>query len=146
MRQVYGFRLNLTVSNYLEQNKTIRFASHQTRIVRDVYTTSAGIGATSGTGYLGETFYFMESGASWHGKIGEAQILVRFPQYRRIRAYHNSLDGKLPESVMRRRGTVLYDGFGKPHFGRNWILFKAKELKPTPSDNIYVRYHWQANP
>lgn len=61
--------------------KSVRFAAHGVRRVRDVYSQRVGGGLTVIGGRYArssEIGYILNTGASWHGSIGRTEIVVKF--------------------------------------------------------------------
>jgi hypothetical protein len=126
--------------------KTVHFAAGQTRVVRDRYKQGSGMAAALGTGYIGITYYTMHTGSSWKGRIGDAIVRVHFLDRRGpmhpislLTLPRHFYDDVRTWPDRSSRG-VYYAGFARPTVLGKTLVFHARNLKPTDSDDIALYY------
>lgn len=131
--------------------KAVHFAAGQTRVVRDTYEFAFSKGATSSDGYLNERVYVMHTGASWKGKIGRAELIVRF-QKGVIRAPLRLYPSRFvaqgePYTYQWWRtmpgGAVAWSGFAQPRAHGREIRFVRSNFEPGEADDIHVYYGFE---
>ncbi len=96
--------------------KEVAFAKGQTRRVKNIYTAPLG-GSAMGTNFFQ---YIVETGASWHGSIGDAVIEA-------------DISGLKPGTIF----TATPAGFVRKG---DRLIWHWPDFEPTPNMNIYVSW------
>lgn len=130
--------------------KTVTFKGKSDCIIRDVYTLKPGAQVTMENGMYRQTSYVLHTGASWHGPIGKADIIIKFapdvePVPIKVRALNS-----LPERDLQHlkwsklpAGTVVYEGPCTPKVKGQTMVFEKGAFEPSKKDDIRVYYAWK---
>jgi WD40 repeat protein len=124
--------------------KTVRFAAHGRRTVRDLYTTEVGF-AETGHGREYRASYVLQTGASWHGRIGRTEVIVTFER-RGMRAPLRPAPARQVEGAWsgpdrdwsKEQGRVFYVGPCKPRVRGSSLVFVRKNWRPTSASDIHL--------
>jgi hypothetical protein len=127
--------------------KTVTFKANSDCVIRDVYTLPPGAQMTSENGSYQQTYYVLHTGASWHGPIGRAEIIVSFaPGVVQAPIQLKALNS-LPDKDLQRlkwsefpQGTVIYEGPCVPKLDRNSLRFVRASFRPTKNDDLHLYY------
>lgn len=127
--------------------KVVTFKANSDSVIRDVYTLPPGAQATSENGLYWQTGYVMHTGASWHGPIERAEIIVNMgPDVVKAPIQLKALNS-LPEKKIEHlkwstlpEGTVIYDGLCCPKVDGNTLRFVRTNFRPTTNDDIHLCY------
>jgi hypothetical protein len=130
--------------------KTVTFKANSDCVIRDLYTLPPGAQVTSENGMYQQTYYVLHTGASWHGPIGRAEIIVNFAPGVvhapiQLKAM-NSLSDKSLEHLKWSElpeGTVIYEGPCAPKLDANNLRFVRANFLPTKSDDIHLYYAYR---
>ncbi len=131
--------------------KTVTFKANSDSTIRDVYTLPPGQQVTSENGGYQQTYYVLHTGASWHGPIERAEIVVNFdaklvkPPI--VLKPIKSLPGKTLENLKWSTlpaSTVIYDAGGvEPKVNGTSLIFLRTNFKPTKNDDIHLYYGYR---
>lgn len=127
--------------------KHVRFGRGQVRLVEDSYASELGSGGTSSfltkqdNAYIKNAHYAMYSGASWHGTIARAKVVVDMSHYKPHWHPRITNMGDIDPwgdywSDPAHGPIVLASGFSKPRVSGSKVTFYAENLKPTGDDDI----------
>jgi hypothetical protein len=127
--------------------KTVTFKANSDCVIRDVYTLPPGAQMTSENGSYQQTYYVLHTGASWHGPIGRAEIIITFaPQVVSTPIQLKALNS-LPDKDLQHlkwselpKGTIIYEGSCTPKLDGNSLHFVRASFRPTKSDDIHLYY------
>lgn len=130
--------------------KNVTFKANKDCAIRDVYTVPPGAQVTNENGMYQQTSYVLHTGASWHGPIGRAEVVVNFDpavigapiklkalSSLPVKKFYELKWSTLPA------GTVIYDGPCPPKLEGNTIRFIATNLKPTEKDDVHLYYAYR---
>lgn len=127
--------------------KTVTFKANSDCVIRDVYTLPPGAQVTNENGLYQQTSYVLHTGASWHGPIGRAEIIVNFapnlvskPMVARF--LYNTLPSDMKWSTLPPL-TILYEGLSQPKVEKNTLHFIRTNFKPTKQDDIHLYYGYK---
>lgn len=127
--------------------KTVTFKANSDSVIRDVYTLPPGAQVTSENGLYQQTYYVLHTGASWHGPIGRAEIIVNFDPATIHAPIHLTALGSLPKHSLEflkwstlPEGTIIYEGPSLPKLEGNSLRFVRTNFLPTTSDDIHLYY------
>src|SRR5262249_5131949 len=105
---------------------------------------------TNENGLFMQTYYVLHTGASWHGPIGRAAVLVNFAPGTlkgpiRMMPINTLSEMKLqslkwPTLPAR---TVVYEGPCKPVVQGRTLRFVRAEFRPEKKDDIHLHYAWR---
>jgi len=130
--------------------KTVNFKANKDCAIRDVYTLMPGAQVTNENGMYQQTSYVLHTGASWHGPIGRAEIIVNFDPAViggpiKLKAYSSLPVKKFYELKWSTlpAGTVIYDGPCAPKLEGNTLRFVVNNLKPTKKDDVHLYYAYR---
>jgi len=127
--------------------KVVHFGRGQTVRVRDVYSTVVGVRSGGYPGYSGpfySTSYVLDTGASWAGNIGRAEIVVHMkrPGQSPVRLASYVAAGKPdPYSIpwpKFPKGTVLWQGPCQPVLKGDTFRFVRSNFEPTEQDDVQL--------
>ncbi len=127
--------------------KSVTFKAKSDCEVRDKYSLPPGAQVTSENGLYQQTYYVLHTGASWHGPIGKAEIVVKFapntvPAPIELKAV-SSLPGQSIDHLKWSSlppGTVIYSGPSTPTLEGNTLRFVRTSFKPTINDDVHLYY------
>ncbi len=127
--------------------KAVAFRRGETKRVRVAYDASGDSQAKDG--FLRKASYTLHTGASWHGPIGFAEVIVRAPSSvlkGRLRPMAD--DGvKSPDDLNWLRlpaGTIVWSGFAKPTVHERELRFVRSRFDPTKEDDVDLTYGFTA--
>ena len=131
--------------------KTVSFGANATRHVRDVYTVPVGGQITEHSGSYSQAFYVLRTGASWHGAIGRATVIVTFQPGAIHTPLHlvrlSTIPGNNPAAWTgwnkTRPGTVVYRGPSTPTVQGRTLTFVRTNLKPAYLDDILLYFGYR---
>lgn len=127
--------------------KQVHFGAGQTVRVRDVYRTVVGAQVSGLQNFRGETlstYYVLNTGASWAGKIGRAEVDVTFkrPQLRNIHLVsYDSIGSPNPYNInwpKLRANDVVWRGPSRPSLDGNTLRFVRTDFKPAYKDDVLL--------
>ena len=126
--------------------KTVHFAAHQTRVIRDSYSQKLGGGTTSSpyrslnVSSIWDVAYEMDTGASWLGKIGSAIVRVEMPfavkKSRPFPGRGNPYEYKRWSWLGPRQ--VMYQGFSRAVSHGRALEFSKTNFKPSEDSDVHV--------
>lgn len=130
--------------------KKVNFKANSDCVIRDVYTLPPGAQVTNENGLYQQTSYVLHTGASWHGPIGRAEIIVTFApdvvaapiQLRAKNSLPDKDFYKLKWSTLP-KGTIIYEGLSVPKVEKNTLRFVRANFKPTKSDDVHLYYAYR---
>jgi hypothetical protein len=133
--------------------KTVTFKANSDCIIRDVYSLPPGAQVTSENGMYQQTSYVLHTGASWHGPIGRAEIIVKFApdvvqapiQLKAMSSLTNHSLEHLKWSTFP-KGTVIYEGPSTPSLDGNTLRFVRTNVVPTKKDDVHLYYGFRMLP
>lgn len=123
--------------------KDVAFRRGATRTVRVAYDADGG-GATASPKYVREAAYVLHTGASWHGPIGHAEVVVRFAKgtlggpIRLVRLKGKTTGYDLTDWAKRPKGAVVWKGYAKPTVHGREIRFVRRSFEPKRADDVSV--------
>jgi len=133
--------------------KTVTFGKGQTLTVRDTFSADFGFGLTR-NGAAERRRYIMSTGASWKGKIGTAEVIVRFAKGLvpgQMRPY--SLAKLMPKKddngfsykgwPSLPKGAIVWTGFATPTVSGNQLRFFRRDFEPTKKSDIDLYFGWK---
>jgi len=127
--------------------KTVTFKANSDCIIRDVYTLPPGRQLTNENGAYQQTSYTLQTGASWHGPIGKADIVFHFAPELVPKGIHLKALKSLPEPDLQHlkwsqmpEGTVIYDGVSEARLAADTVSFAKSNFRPTTKDDIHLYY------
>jgi hypothetical protein len=130
--------------------KTVTFKPKSDCIIRDVYTVKPGAQVTNENGLYRQTSYVLHTGASWHGPIGKAEIIVTFapdavPEEILLKPFSSLTEKRLQDLKwsLLPRGTVIYDGLGEPKLAGRTLTYVRTNFKPDKKDDLHLYYGWK---
>lgn len=131
--------------------KTVNFKAKSDCLIRDLYTLPPGGQVTNENGLYKQTSYVLHTGASWHGPIGRAEIIVNFdPKVLKGPIQLKALSSLPGKSVYNLKwstmppGTVIYDGPCEPKVEGNTLRFACTNLRPAKKDDVRLYYGYRA--
>jgi len=130
--------------------KTVTFKANSDCVIRDLYTLPPGGQVTNENGLYQQTYYVLHTGASWHGPIGRAEIIVNFApdlvtkpmivkalsSMQKLRPDEMKWSTFLPH-------TILYEGLSQPEVETNTLRFVRTNFKPTKQDDVHLYYGYK---
>lgn len=124
--------------------KIVRFARGQAHKVRVRYLADGGSATNSGGGSIRELSYILHTGASWHGPIEYAAVLVRFapgalagPVWRMAtEKLRGTQPFELTDLGRRPKGTVFWQGPTLPRRTSSTLLFVRRDFEPRQRDDV----------
>jgi hypothetical protein len=130
--------------------KTVTFKANSDCIIRDLYTLPPGAQVTNENGGYQQTYYVLHTGASWHGPIGRAEIIVNFApglvakpmQVKALSSVTKLRPSELKWSTLPQR-VVLYEGLSQPKVEANTLRFVRTNFKPTKQDDVHLYYGYK---
>jgi len=130
--------------------KTVTFKGNSDCTIRDVYTLPPGGQVTNENGLYQQTYYVLHTGASWHGPIGRAEVIVNFDpavtkgpiQLKEMKSLHEDFLGHLKWSTLP-TGTVIYECKEAPKLDGNTLRFVRTNFVPTKNDDIHLYYAYR---
>lgn len=130
--------------------KTVTFKANSDCEIDNYYTLQPGAQVTSENGMYQQTEYVLHTGSSWHGQIGQAEIVVNFSpdvigapihlvakKDLQLKQFFDLKWSTLP------KGTVIYEGPCAPTVEKNTLRFFVKNIKPTEHDDIHLYYAYR---
>lgn len=121
--------------------KTVRFPAHSRVRVRDLYTVPLGggvVGTTNNQVIFGaETMYVLHTGASWHGPIGRAEVIVRFDR-KGLKGPLVLRQGDVTKPFRAQPSAVYWKGPCRPTVDGTTLRFVRSSFRPTEKDDIYL--------
>lgn len=128
--------------------KTVTFKAKSSTVIRDVYTLKPGAQVTSENGMYRQTYYVLHTGASWHGPIGKAEVIVNFAPKAAAAPIILKKQVLKEEDVPRTKwsvlpkGTMFYSGPCEPKVEGRTLTFVKTNFTPTKKDDIHLYYSW----
>jgi len=132
------------------QTKLVRFPSHGTRIVKELYRTE--LGGIADKILVCAASYILHTGASWKGNIGKATVIVTFAPDSEVAlplvSYVNPLGSPSQEARdqylanMEKPGAVFPLCKIKPEIKGNSLIFRRDNWRPSKDDDILVFFHY----
>jgi hypothetical protein len=130
--------------------KTVTFKANSDCVIRDVYTLPPGGQVTSENGMHQQTYYVLSTGASWHGPIGRAEIIVNFDpdvvhapiNLKALKSLPDPSFEHLKWSTLP-EGTVIYEGPSAPKQDGNTLHFVRTNFVPTNNDDVHLYYGYR---
>jgi hypothetical protein len=132
--------------------KMVTFKPESDCIIRDTYTLKPGAQMTNEDGMYRQTSYVLHTGASWHGPIGKAEIIINMGTDALKEAPELKPLSALPDQDLQHmkwselpKNIVVYDGPSKPTLEGRTIRFTVSNLRPTKKDDIILYYGFKLN-
>jgi hypothetical protein len=131
--------------------KMVTFKANSDCNIRDVYTLPPGGQVTSENGLYKQTYYVLHTGASWHGPIGRAEIIVKFAPDAFSAPIHLIASSSLPGGnnlsgvkwSQLPAGTVVYDGPSEPKVEGQSLRFLRTNFRPEKKDDVCLYYAYR---
>jgi hypothetical protein len=132
--------------------KTVTFKGHADCLVHDVYKLPPGAQDTSENGMYRQTYYILHTGASWHGPIQRAEIVVNFAPdsltqpiiLKTVKSVGAQNLEHLKWSKLvapdKLKSLVFYDGPCAPTIEKNTLRFVRTNFEPTEKDDVHLFY------
>lgn len=130
--------------------KTVTFKANNDCVIRDVYTLPPGAQVTNENGLYQQTYYVLHTGASWHGPIGRAEIIVNFAPdlvakpmvVKALSSLKNPSLYDVKWSTLPAK-TILYEGPSQPKVQGNTLRFVRSNFEPTKADDVHLYYAYK---
>jgi hypothetical protein len=130
--------------------KTVNFKAKSDCIIRDVYTLAPGAQVTSENGMYNQTYYVLHTGASWHGPIEKAEIVVNFSPDSLTGPIQLKPMSALPDHDLSHLkwsqitvGTLLYEGPSEAKLEGQTIRFVRTNFRPDKKDDVHLYYGYR---
>lgn len=130
--------------------KVVPFEKDGVRIVREVYTSEMGGGL--GKPIVAIANYILRTGASWHGPIGSAKIVLNvLPETEvpvPLQIAYTSSSMSYTEAQLQdlwNKGWIAAMGPCQPRVDGRSIVFEKQNWKPTAKDDIFVIFKYGKN-
>jgi hypothetical protein len=130
--------------------KTVTFKAKSDCIIRDVYTLPPGAQVTSENGMYQQTYYILHTGASWHGPIGKAEIIitiapdaVKAPIRLQLLSALQDHDLQHLKWSQLKDGTVIYEGPSEAKLDGRTIRFVRSNFRPDKKDDVHLYYGYR---
>jgi hypothetical protein len=124
------------------QIKTVRFARDAARQVVNRYRVPLGLVASRGQVYVQDLGYTFSTGASWKGKIGRGELVVRFRgRFQPTRLLPTkTLEQDGPRSFWRNNLTSLFWKGPSGTLSGNQYRIVRRDWRPTEADNVVLQF------
>ncbi len=127
--------------------KRVAFGRGATRRVRVAYDADGGGATNSGAKTIRQANYVMRTGASWKGRIGRAELVVRFAPGTlagEIRPVDAGILKEGPYALTDwgrlATGTVFWNGFATPTVHGRELRFVRRDFEPGEDDDVNVYF------